>query len=189
MSTERELLKKALDAIEVIIDTPSLADYNKIEYLREVIEAKLSEPEQDQRRNQACIDACKGIPTTELECAARSGSFLFAYEKLQKENQELKERLSEPEQEHISCQPLGYLVVNDVRYLYFSPDELEQAELELSEWGDDMTALYAHPEFYISPQNQKPLSDDEIMRACNATGGGTLIFKIARAIEKAHGIG
>lgn len=45
-----------------------------------------------------------------------------------------------------------------------------------------------HQQLAALQAKREPLSEEEIMKACNAIGSSSLIVKIARAIEAAHGI-
>lgn len=85
---------------------------------------------------------------------------------------ELRERLAQPEQEPNYW--LGYVL---------------QAHTEKPFEG--ATPLYtAQPQgIYYTPPQRKPLTDEEIARACVPLGWAILSFtEVARAIEAAHGI-
>jgi hypothetical protein len=47
--------------------------------------------EANARRIVACVNACEGIPTSELETAARDGKFLHAYDTIRMHRDELLE--------------------------------------------------------------------------------------------------
>lgn len=79
---------------------------------------------------------------------------------------EIKMELARPDPE-----PVAYVTGSTVRWLH-AADKLK-----------DRQPLYA------DQPSRKPLSYDEIIKILRMTGSPTLAIKIARAIEKAHGIG
>jgi uncharacterized protein (DUF58 family) len=70
--------------------------------------------EEGARRVKACLDACAGIPTSELESAARGGKFIHAYDIIRKQRDELMDAAIEVRSFVVGSLPtLGRLSDND----------------------------------------------------------------------------
>jgi hypothetical protein len=82
--------------------------------------------------------------------------------------------------------PTGsYLEVKDALRL-----AIEQAERQESYWQEEARRYAGNADFWREKAKRQPLTDEEIERACLPLGAAMLSFtEVARAIERAHGIG
>jgi hypothetical protein len=72
----------------------------------------------------------------------------------------------------------------------FAAAAIEQAERQESYWEEEARRYAGNADFWREKAKRQPLTDEEIERACLPLGAAMLSFtEVARAIERAHGIG